>query len=57
MVIAALALPIWLFASWPFDRVTAATFVLFLPFVPFIFRYSRVLWMHFDRAIDRDGDG
>jgi hypothetical protein len=26
--------------------------VAFLPFVPFIFRYSRVIWMHFDRMID-----
>jgi len=28
--------------------------LLFLPFVPAIFRYSRVIWMHFDRALDPD---
>ena len=25
---------------------------LFLPFVPFVFRYSRILWIYFDRAVD-----
>lgn len=29
----------------------AAT-LLFLPFVPAVFRASRVLWIHFDRGID-----
>jgi hypothetical protein len=36
-------LPIFIIAS-----------VAFLPFVPLIFRYSRVVWMHFDRMIDPD---
>ena len=26
--------------------------VYFLPFVPAVFRYSRVVWMHFDRVVD-----
>ncbi len=26
--------------------------LLFLAFVPLIFRWSRVLWIHFDRAVD-----
>jgi hypothetical protein len=32
--------------------VLVAAGLLFLPFVPAIFRYSRVIWMHFDRALD-----
>jgi len=28
--------------------------LVFLPFTPTVFRYSRVLWMHFDRAFDPD---
>jgi len=30
-----------------------AAFPLFLLLVPVIFRYSRVIWMHFDRLFDR----
>lgn len=28
------------------------TFIVFLPFVPIIFRYSRVIWMHVDWLLD-----
>jgi hypothetical protein len=28
--------------------------LVFLPFTPAVFRYSRVLWMHFDRTFDPD---
>lgn len=31
--------------------------VIFLLFVPAIFRYSRVIWMHLDRAVDRLSGG
>ena len=30
---------------------------MYLVLVPFIFRYSRVLWLHFDWAIDPDQKG
>lgn len=33
---------------------TAAT-LLFLPFVPLVFRSSRTLWIHLDRSIDPSG--
>lgn len=26
--------------------------LLFIPFVPFVFRYSRLLWLYFDQSID-----
>jgi hypothetical protein len=35
-----------------FESVLATASALFLVFVPFIFRYSRILWIHLDRAID-----
>lgn len=41
----------------PTLRVEAAlglTVLLVLPFVPLVFRFSRILWIHFDRAIDAD---
>ncbi len=30
----------------------AAAVLLFVPFVPAVFRYSRIMWIYFDRAID-----
>ncbi len=37
---------------WSETGVLALALPLFLPFVPLIFRYSRVVWMHFDWALD-----
>ena len=47
-----LALVCWLLTGWPLEGVLVAAGLLFLPFVPAIFRYSRVIWMHLDRALD-----
>lgn len=33
--------------------VIGAAILLTLPLVPAVFRYSRTLWMHLDRSIDR----
>jgi len=35
-----------------FGATVAVAAVLFLPFVPAIFRYSRILWIHLDQTID-----
>ncbi len=58
----ALAVPIlfvifvvlWQFFSdtWLLTFNLLATFVVFLPFAPIIFRYSRVIWMHVDYQLD-----
>jgi hypothetical protein len=49
---------IWLVAGlglgWSFAWLFAATIVALLPFGPALFRYSRVVWMHFDRLVDSD---
>lgn len=34
--------------TWTLMFNLLVTFILFLPFVPLIFRYSRVIWMHVD---------
>jgi len=39
--------------GWSTNGVLLATLVASLPFVPALFRYSRVLWIHLDRTIDR----
>ena len=41
--------------GWPFERTLLAGDVLFLVLVPQIFRYSRVVWMYFDRLVDPYG--
>jgi uncharacterized protein (DUF983 family) len=45
---------LWNFFSttWTLTFNLLVTFVVFLPFVPVIFRYSRVVWMHVDAVLD-----
>jgi hypothetical protein len=49
---------IWLVAGiglgWRFEWLFLATLIALLPFGPALFRYSRVVWMHFDRVVDSD---
>jgi len=53
-ILALIALAVHLFRpEWSSNRMILATLVLALPFVPPLFRYSRVLWIHLDRTIDR----
>ena len=35
-----------------FEATAVLAALLFLPFVPFIFHFSRILWIHLDRTID-----
>lgn len=49
-----LALLVWYVTHWSFLQSLGAAMVFYLPLVPLIFRYSRVLWLHFDRAVDPD---
>jgi hypothetical protein len=51
-LLALLTLVIELLSGWRFDFVLLIAGIYFLPFVPAIFRYSRVIWMHFDRIVD-----
>ena len=39
---------------WPFDVTVLATFLAYLPAVPFVMRMARVLWIYFDRRVDPD---
>jgi uncharacterized protein (DUF983 family) len=50
----AIMLLFWRFTSWPFDLVILAAFVSYLPFVPAVTRWARVLWMYVDRHFDPD---
>ena len=53
-ILAALALLVANFTHWSAEIDILAAGVLFLPLVPPLFRYSRVIWMHFDRMVDSD---
>jgi uncharacterized protein (DUF983 family) len=50
----AIVLLLWRSTGWDFDVVMMAAFVAWLPFVPLISRYARVLWMYVDRHFDPD---
>jgi uncharacterized protein (DUF983 family) len=50
----AIMLLFWRLTSWPFDLVILAAFVAYLPFVPAVTRWARVLWMYVDRHFDPD---
>lgn len=38
-----------------FEKALTMAVALFLLFVPAVFRYSRIIWMHIDRTIDPTG--
>jgi len=41
-----------LIPSWSLFRLVLLAWALCLPFVPWIWQYSRVIWVHFDQWID-----
>jgi uncharacterized protein (DUF983 family) len=52
-LIAALTLLVYLVApAWSLWQDVLVAWVLFLPLAPAVFRYSRVLWIHFDQYFD-----
>jgi len=48
----ALLLLYQIFPEWSDIAIYGVALLFLFPFVPFIFRYSRVIWMTFDRSID-----
>ncbi len=42
----------YVFPEWSFERVIAIAFATLVPLSPWLFRYSRILWIHFDRTVD-----
>src|SRR5580692_755950 len=47
-----LVLLIWKATGWRYDVAIVAAFVVYLPCVPFVTRFARVVWMYIDQAID-----
>jgi len=48
----AIVLLIWRWTGWPFDTVMLCAFAAYLPLVPVVTRWSRVLWIYVDRRFD-----
>ena len=42
----------WMGPDWPFWLTLTATTIVYLPFVPLLFRYARVVWMYMDQLFD-----
>lgn len=52
-VLGVLLLAAYLFwPDWPLDRLLLVALVGFVPFLPMIFRFSRLLWIYFDQTFD-----
>lgn len=49
LLVAALAIVL---RGWPVVHLLALAGVFFLPLIPAVFRYSRILWIHFDRHFE-----
>jgi hypothetical protein len=45
---------LWRWTGWRFDRVMLGAFVCYLPLVPAVTRWARVIWMYVDRYFDPD---
>ncbi len=43
--------------SWPLYVIVLLVWAALLPLMPAVFRYSRVLFIHFDRSLDPEGEG
>ena len=49
---AALVILFWRIAGWPFGTAVILAFVAYLPLVPLVVRFSRVIWVYIDRSVD-----
>ena len=53
-IIAAGTLLVWWLTGWPLHWSVVLVWVFFLPLVPWVFRLSRSMFIHFDRYFDPD---
>ena len=43
---------LWLGAGWRYETALLGAVIVYLPFVPLMMRFSRVVWMYIDQAFD-----
>jgi uncharacterized protein (DUF983 family) len=54
LVMAPIAVLLWVLTGWWITKVIVCSVVLFLPFAPTITLFARVLWIYLDQAIDSE---
>ncbi len=52
LTITVFALLFWYFTSWSLQKSVLWAFFLFLPLVPALTFFSRVLWIYLDQSVD-----
>ena len=54
LVMGLLVVVFWLTTHWRVEKLVIAAAIALVPFAPFLTIFARVLWLHFDRAMDPD---
>lgn len=52
VITGAIGVVIWYFTRWPVDKTAIVAFSVFLPVIPTLTRFGRVLWIYLDQAIE-----
>ncbi len=52
LVMAPIAVSLWVLTGWWITKVIVCSALLFLPFAPTITLFARVLWIYFDQSVD-----
>jgi len=55
-VIFAFAAILWALTHWRIDKIAIWAVLLFLPFVPMVTFFSRVLWIYLDQTVDPEAN-
>ena len=55
-IAAAIAYALWYFTHWPLDKAALVAFLIFLPTIPTVTRFGRVLWIYLDRLLDPENE-
>ena len=55
-ITAAIGVVVWYLTRWPVDKAAIVAFLIFLPIIPTLTRFGRVLWIYLDQAIEPADD-
>jgi uncharacterized protein (DUF983 family) len=56
VIAGAIGCVLWYFTRWPLDKTALVAFLIFLPFVPTLTRFGRVVWIYIDRLLDPEDE-
>lgn len=52
ILVSLFAIFLWVLTRWSFEKTVMVALLLFLPTLPALTRFGRVLWIYFDQSID-----